>query len=124
MPAPSTRVNVPSGNPGTSHHRVAADHVPVRPQARQMNGIDFGTYVVSSRYVTVNLVMILVASAVLVAALTLGFLIVDSHATLGFTVGLTSAGTVLVTAITRRWAAGKRRKGEHHRERDDGPAGE
>ena len=79
----------------------------IEPLPRQMNGIDLATYVVSSRSLTINLIMILFASAALVAALALGALAVSSHASPGFTVVLTSAGTVFVTAGAR---AAKRRR--------------
>lgn len=91
-----------SGGPGPKR----GDRFPVEPRARQMNTLDFGTFVLSSRYATVNLVMILLASAAIVAAFAI--LAIYSHLTLGFTVGLTSAGTVAVTAIMRNRAAKRR----------------
>jgi len=88
----------------------------LEPQARKMDTIDFSTFVVSSRYVTLNLVMILLASAVLVAAFSLGILAIDSHARPGFTVGITSATTVLVTVAAGSRAV-KRRHGRRKTQR-------
>jgi hypothetical protein len=71
----------------------------IQPRARHLDWFDFGTYILSSRYATLNLVMILLASAAVVAAFALGILVIDSRTNPGFTVGLTSAATVAVTTI-------------------------
>jgi hypothetical protein len=99
-------------------------HSPIEPRARHMSGIDFSAYVVSSRYVTLNLIMILLASAVLVAAFLLGILAVDTHANPGFTVGLTSAGTVAVTALAGAKTIKKRRQTRQKLQSDDAPTRE
>jgi hypothetical protein len=88
------------------------DYRHVEPRARQMNGIDFSTFVVASRYHTVNLVMILLASAILVAAFALGIFFIDSYTNPGFTVGLTSAGTVAVSVAAARRRLQARRESQ------------
>jgi hypothetical protein len=96
----------------------------VSPRARHMNGIDFLTYVVSSNGPCFRFAIILITSAILVAAISLGFAVAASHARFGaatlinspgVTVGLTSAGTVAITAIA--WIARRRhrRQGKKNR---------
>jgi len=96
-------------------------HRNVPPRARHMSFIDFLTYVVSSRHLSLNFVMILFASAVFMAALVLGISAVFSHVHTGFTadftsagvtVGLTSAGAVAVVATAGSWVANRRRRAQ------------
>ena len=125
VPAPSAPVDdLPERVTGALGGRNGRreNHPYVEPRSREMDGIDLSTYVLSSRYVTLNFVMILLASAVLVAAIAFGFLIVGSHANPGFVVTLTSAGTVAVTGAAR--AAKKRRQARQKLRRDSGLAGD
>jgi ABC-type nickel/cobalt efflux system permease component RcnA len=82
-----------------------------------MNVIDFLTYVVSSPLTSFTFVMILYASAILVAAIALIIAVVASHVHIGvtipftkagLTIGLTSAGTVIVAATARAIRKGRR----------------
>jgi type VI protein secretion system component VasK len=88
-----------------------------------MSIIDFLTYVVSSPLTSFIFVMILAASAILVAVVAIAVAIVVSHVHIGvavpstkdgLTVGLTSAGTVIVAtiALVRRRARRATARGE------------
>jgi hypothetical protein len=110
---PSNRV--PAANAGRDTARDR--HRNLAPKARNMNVIDFLTYVVSSPLTSFIFVMILYASAILVAAIALAIAVVASHVHIGvtvpftnagLTVGLTSAGTVIVAATA--WAIRKGRR--------------
>jgi hypothetical protein len=118
--------------PQTQDSRLPSDHVPgpnasrdtqrerhrnVAPQARNMNVIDFLTYVASSPLTSFTFVMILFASAILVTTVVLAIAVVASHIHIGvttpftnagLTVGLTSAGTVIVA--TTAWVIRKGRR--------------
>jgi hypothetical protein len=80
-------------------------HSDVEPKPREMDVIDLGTFVVASRYRTLNVVMILLAVAVCVAAWALG-----SHSNLVFTVSITSASTA---AVALGVSAAKQRRARH-----------
>lgn len=82
----------------------------IEPRPRKMDPIDLSAYIVASRYRTFNLVMILLASAACVAAVAFGFLIIYSHANPGFTIGLTSAGTVAITVAAATRTVKRRRE--------------
>jgi hypothetical protein len=82
-----------------------------------MSVIDFLTYVVSSPLTSFTFVMILFASAILVATITVAIAVAASHVHIGtivpftkdgLTVGLTSAGTVIVAATA--WAIRRGRR--------------
>jgi uncharacterized RDD family membrane protein YckC len=82
-----------------------------------MNTIDLLAYVLSSPLTSFLFVMILFVSALLVASITVGIAIVASHVHIGttslftkdgLTVGLTSAGTVIVAATA--WVIRKGRR--------------
>jgi hypothetical protein len=119
---PSNRVPRPNASGGITRER----HRNVAPKARNMNIIDFLTYVVSSPLTSFTFVMILYASAILVAAIALVIAVVASHVHIGvtvpftkdgLTVGFTSAGTVIVAATA--WAIRKGRRAVSQREKDE-----
>jgi len=90
----------------------------VKPAHRGLDGYDVFTFIAASRYVTLNVVMILLALAVVAFAF--------GRAQAPLTIAGTSAGTVLITTFLR---AVKNRRGtreDSHRDgqsahRDDGP---
>jgi hypothetical protein len=93
---------------------------PEQPQAPKMDAIGFGAYLVESGDRTKHFIMILLASAVAVAIVMAAIWIAGIHAQPVITVGLTSAGGVVVTAATRARAARKKRAAEHESQRDSG----
>jgi hypothetical protein len=78
----------------------------IRPMARKMDPIDLSTYILASRYRTINAVLVLLALAVCVGALALG-----SHSNTIPIISLTSACTV---AVTFGVSAAKRRRERRH----------
>jgi len=80
-----------------------AGHQDVNPESRKMDPIDLATYIVASRYRSFNVVLILLAIAVCVAALAFG-----SHVNPISTISLTSAGTAAI--VFGKSAAKKRQE--------------
>lgn len=95
------------------------DHAGVAPRARKMDPIDLSTFIVDSRYRTLNVVMILLASAVLVAIVAAAILVAVSRMNPESTVGLTGAGTVIFSVLALRRSARKRRQEDQEQNSDD-----
>ncbi len=120
-PQNSTRPDIPlpaetGAAPGTAGRPATASTNPlteypadIEPRARPMNSIDLTAYILASRERTVNCVMILLASAVLVTAVAVAVQLVSSRLSPEFIVGLTSAGTVVVAVLAGKRSAKKRR---------------
>lgn len=123
-PQNSTRPDVPlpaktgaapdtAGRPATASTNTATeDHADIEPRARQMNSIDLTAYILESRDRTVNCVMVLLASAVLLTAIAVAVQLVSSRLSPGFIVGLTSAGTVVVAVLAAKRSTKKRREAD------------
>ena len=122
LPTPANRVPGPRASRDIERER----HRNVEPLRRNMTVIDFLVYVVSSPVTSMTFVMILFASAILVGTTVTVVAIVASHVHIGvtgpitkdgLTVGLTSAGTVIVAAIALARRRGRR--GSSRRQDDD-----
>lgn len=91
----ATRTGLPSAalaeireSPAAATALVRADHER-QPKTGTMNGFDLWAYILDSRHRTINVVLILLALAVCIAAAAFG-----SHNNPVFTISLTSASTV------------------------------
>jgi hypothetical protein len=69
------------------------DQFPIPPKPRNMDGTDFWTFLVGSRYATFNAV-------ILVCVLAAAAVVIESHAGNGFTMRVTSPGFTLVFTST------------------------
>lgn len=96
------------------------DPADIEPRVRQMNSIGLTAYILESRDRTVNLVMILLASAVLMSAIVVAIQTVSSRLNPVFIVGLTSAGTVVVAVLAGKRSAKKRREADKRSRPTDG----
>lgn len=121
-PTSANHVPVPRADRDIERER----HRNVEPRRRNMTVIDFLVYVVSSPVTSMTFIMILFASAILVGVIVMAIAVIASHAHIGgttpftkdgLTVGLTSVGTVVVTAIALVKRKGRRTASQ--REDDD-----
>jgi hypothetical protein len=95
------------------------DHGGIGPRARKMDPIDLYTFILDSRYRTVNAVMILLASAVLAVVIAAAVLVMGARMNPVSTVGFTGAGTVIVSVLTVGRSVRKRRQEDQAQQADD-----